>query len=76
MSQMSPVEHRVRVAGVLLFLGLLIEAATLQWAHPTAFLVFLLASGLLIAAGTLTFLYSLLQTPAPDRPPKTRLENR
>ena len=53
---------RLRIAGVLVFLGLLIEALTLTWNNPIAFLVFL-AGGLLIAVGILFYLLSLVSPP-------------
>lgn len=55
------IEHRLRVSGVLLLLGLLVEAGSLLWSHPTAFLAFVFVGGLLLAAGVLLFLYSLLR---------------
>ena len=51
--------RRLRLAGLLLGLGLLIEAATLFWPHPTAFLVFLFLGGALVAAGVLLYLFSI-----------------
>ncbi len=55
----SPLVRRTRLAGVLLALGLLIEAATLFSSAPTTFLIFLLAGGSLAAAGSAVYLYSL-----------------
>ena len=60
--------RRLRLAGLLLGLGLLIEATTLFWSHPTAFLVFLLLGGALVAAGVLLYLFSIATYPAP--PPR------
>ena len=57
--------RRLRLAGLLLALGLLIEAATLFWPHPTAFLVFLLLGGALVAAGVLLYLISIVTYPSP-----------
>jgi predicted membrane channel-forming protein YqfA (hemolysin III family) len=51
--------RRLRLAGLLLSLGLLIEAATLFWSHPTAFLVFLLLGGVLVAAGMVLYLVAI-----------------
>ena len=39
--QITEIERRLRIAGALIFLGLLIEALTLQWNSPMTFLVFL-----------------------------------
>lgn len=51
---------RLRIAGVLIFIGLLIEAFTLTWNNPIAFLVFLGVGGLLIGLGILFYLLSLV----------------
>ncbi len=49
--------RRLRIAAVLVILGLVVELASLTWRHPTAFIFFLGAGGLLMAAGILYFLY-------------------
>jgi hypothetical protein len=51
--------RRLKLAGLLVGLGLLIEAATLFWSHPTAFLAFLLLGGVLVAAGVVLYLLSI-----------------
>ena len=56
--------RRLRLAGLLLGLGLLIEAATLFWPHPTAFLVFLLLGGVLVATGIVLYLFTIATYPA------------
>jgi hypothetical protein len=53
-SQPIKIERRIRLAGILLIAGLLVELVTLRWSHPTAFLFFLLLGGALMA---LTCLY-------------------
>ena len=55
---------RLRLAGVLIFCGLLIEAFTLTWNNPIAFLVFLGIGGLLMALGILFYLLSLVSLSA------------
>jgi uncharacterized membrane protein YczE len=52
--------RRLRLAGILVALGLLVEAATMYWPHPTAFLVFLGVGALLVAAGVLVYLVALV----------------
>jgi hypothetical protein len=54
------IERRLRISGALLVSGLLVEAASLFWSHPTAFLLFLFFGGFLLAAGIVVYLYSLL----------------
>ena len=56
--------RRLRLAGLLVGLGLLIEAATLFWPHPTAFLAFLLLGGSLVAVGVVLYLLSIATSPA------------
>jgi hypothetical protein len=55
-------ERRLRIAALLLLAGLAVELATLFSAHPTAFLVFAGAGGLLLAAGIGLYLLTLLQS--------------
>jgi len=55
---------RLRIAGVLIFVGLLIEAFTLTWNNPIAFLMFLGIGGLLIGIGIFLYLLSLVSPSA------------
>lgn len=55
---------RLRIAGVLIFLGLLIEGLTLAWNSPIAFVVFLGIGGLLMLLGILFYLLSVVSPPA------------
>ncbi|MBL8187791.1 MAG: hypothetical protein JNK38_07275 [Acidobacteria bacterium] len=57
---MTKLEKRIRLSGLLLILGLLVELGSLHWSHPTAFLFFLLLGGLLMAAGIVIYLLSLV----------------
>jgi RsiW-degrading membrane proteinase PrsW (M82 family) len=63
-TQIAPlaIERRIRASAALLIVGLMIEAITLRWAHPTAFLVFMCIGGTCLGAGILLFLYSLVST--------------
>jgi hypothetical protein len=54
-------EERLRVAAALVMLGLVVELGSLTWRHPTAFIVFVLAGGALMAAGMLLFVQSLMR---------------
>jgi hypothetical protein len=51
---------------VLIILGLLVEALCLAWRGPLAFLVFLGVGGLLLFAGIILFLISLVYHPGPE----------
>jgi hypothetical protein len=63
--QIPEIARRLRIAGALIFLGLLIEALTLEWNSPMAFLVFLGLGGLLIGLGVVFYLFSLVSPSAP-----------
>jgi hypothetical protein len=60
----GPIERRIRISSVLLIVGLAIEAMTLHWAHPTAFLIFMFIGGTCMGVGILLFLYSLVSNEA------------
>jgi hypothetical protein len=59
-SKLEGIERRVRVSGLIVLTGLLIELLVLRWSHPTAFLAFALIGMPLVGAGVLIFLYSLV----------------
>ncbi|HWC18129.1 MAG TPA: hypothetical protein VG498_14000 [Terriglobales bacterium] len=58
--QEQKIAPRLRLAGILIALGLLVELFTLAWNNPIAFLVFLGLGGLLIFAGIVIYLLSLV----------------
>lgn len=60
MKMMAGLEKRLRLAGMLLIAGLLVEAICLFWARPLAFILLVCGGGLLCASGIVVFLYSLL----------------
>lgn len=51
---------RLRVSGLLIASGLGIELATLFWNHPISFFLFLGLGTLLVGAGMLLYLWSVL----------------
>ena len=53
-------EKKLRLAGMLLIVGLLVEAVCLLWARPLAFIVLVAVGGFLCAAGIVVYLYSLV----------------
>jgi RsiW-degrading membrane proteinase PrsW (M82 family) len=63
-AQPTKLERRLRIAGAMIIAGLLVELFSLRWAHPTAFLVFMIFGGTLIGVGTLFYLYSLVSSEA------------
>jgi hypothetical protein len=52
--------RRLQLSGLLVGLGLAVEALTLAWSHPTAFLAFLLVGGTLVGLGVLLYLYAIV----------------
>ena len=55
-----PVERRLRLAGILLLLGLAVEGATLfALDRPVGFLTFAGAGGLLVIAGVVLYLWAI-----------------
>ena len=61
----NKIASRLRIAGALIFLGVLIEAFTLNWNNPIAFLVFLGIGGLFIGLGVVFYLLSLVSPSTP-----------
>ena len=57
---LTTVQKRIRMAGIFVIAGLVVELITLRWSHPTAFLFFLLVGGALMMVGILIYLLSLL----------------
>jgi hypothetical protein len=55
-----PIEKRLQIAATLIILGLLVEAVCLLWARPLAFLIFVGIGILLMFAGIVFYLISLV----------------
>jgi hypothetical protein len=53
----------LRISGILVIIGLLVEALCLVWSRPIAFVVLVSMGGALIGLGVLVFLYALLAAP-------------
>jgi hypothetical protein len=62
------IESRIRLSALLLLLGLLVEAVTLSILHPLSFIAFASIGVLLIAAGIVVFLLTLLNAGEPGPP--------
>ena len=65
--QLTKLERRLRRSGLLVAIGLMVELISLMWNHPAAFLLFLGAGAVLMAAGILYYFYSLLAVSEPPR---------
>jgi hypothetical protein len=55
-----PLGRRLRAAGVLLILGLIIEILSFFWVHPLAFMGFLVIGCALLGLGIVLFLWTLV----------------
>ena len=53
-------QRRIRLSAILVIIGLVVEATTFIWAHPTAFLAFAFVGCAFMGLGMLIFLYSLV----------------
>lgn len=60
MTQIEPISKKLRTAGILIILGLLVEAVSLIWNHPLSFVAFMGISGLLFAVGIVVYLLALV----------------
>lgn len=54
------IERRLRAAGFLVAVGLIVQLATFIWVHPLAFIAFMVIGCPLVAAGVFLYLYSLV----------------
>lgn len=59
------IEGRIRLSALLVLLGLGVEAVTLSILHPLSFIAFAGVGVLLIAAGIVVFLLTLLHAGEP-----------
>jgi hypothetical protein len=55
----TTIEQRIRWAGLLVVVGLLVQLLTMSWSHPLAFMAFLIIGCPLTLAGVLLYLFSL-----------------
>jgi len=63
---------RLRLAGVLLIIGLIVELLTLFWTHALAFMAFLGIGCLFLAAGMAVFLWTVVSTAHHHAPGQVR----
>ena len=54
------ISRRLRIAGVLIVLGLIVEAFSLIWNHPLSFVAFLGIGGFLLFLGIVVYLTALV----------------
>jgi hypothetical protein len=69
---MTPVDpklsRRLKLSGGLIGSGLAVEALTMAWSHPTAFLAFVFVGGALVALGVLVYLLTIASAGAAAEP--------
>ena len=58
----SRLQRRLKIAAYLLIAGLIIETITLYWTSPLSFMIFIGASGTLIALGMIVYLIAIVAT--------------
>ena len=63
----NPLQRRLQFSGMLLILGLLVEALCVFWTRPVAFVLFLAVGGLLLGLGILLYLVSLVSRDQPGQ---------
>jgi hypothetical protein len=59
-------EGRLRISGILIAVGLLVEALSLVRIHPLAFLGFMFIGGAFLLAGIAIYLYSIASLQPPS----------
>jgi uncharacterized membrane protein YccC len=66
-SQNQLLGKRLRLAGGLIISGLVVQAVSLFWNHPLSFIVFISVGTLLLAAGIVTYLLTIVSLPREDQ---------
>ena len=56
--------RRLRLSGILIIVGLVVEALSLAWNHPLSFIAFIGIGGLAIGLGVIIFLMTLVSSQA------------
>jgi hypothetical protein len=54
------INKRLRLAGMLIVIGVLVEGLSLAWNHPLSFLAFVGIGGLAMAVGVAVYLLALV----------------
>lgn len=60
MTQDNSMAKKLRTAGILIIIGLVVEAISLAWNNPLSFVAFLGIGGLFLALGILFYLWTLV----------------
>ena len=57
------IERRIRIASVLVILGMIVELVSFRWRSPLAFFLFLFGACAITFVGIVIFLVSLITVP-------------
>ncbi|HZD94023.1 MAG TPA: hypothetical protein VE133_07195 [Candidatus Sulfotelmatobacter sp.] len=62
--QSNAIHARLRLSGVFIILGLIVQALSLLWNHPLSFIAFVTIGGLLLGIGIALYLLTLVNLAA------------
>lgn len=62
--QINSIHSKLRLAGVLIMIGLAVQALSLFWNHPLSFIAFVMIGGLFLGIGIILYLFALVNVPA------------
>ena len=54
-------QRKLKIAAATVSVGLIVEASTLYWNHPTSFILFIGAGALLVALGIVIYLIAIVR---------------
>ena len=60
----KPIHAKLRLSGIFIVLGLVVQALSLLWNHPLSFIAFITVGGLLLAVGIVLYLLTLVNVAA------------
>ncbi len=58
--QDGTISKKLRIAGIFIILGLMVEGFSLLWNHPLSFLAFLCVGGIFLISGIVIYLLALI----------------
>jgi hypothetical protein len=70
----NPMHSRLRLAGIFIILGLIVQVLSLLWNHPLSFIAFITLGGLLLAIGIIVYLLTVVNmaaNPEGPQPPQS-----
>jgi len=63
-TQANTIHAKLRLSGIFIVLGLVVQALSLLWNHPLSFIAFITVGGLLLAVGIVLYLLTLVNVAA------------